>query len=226
IDDIARNNFIRDLECRELTIKGLQQMIGVSFTEQGITEEKNQRITTLCNTFGIRGDELGEAGMRLAKSQILKRLDEGKLPEKVQLDGVPIMFERNETAVWLFNGVSYYTIRTKTQYVGASQGFSFRVMKGVYYRVGSYKGEPIQTQYMSEEARGALIITNQNLYFWSPQKVLKMPLNKIISMQPYTDGIQVVRDGANARPQIFKIDDPPFACDAIARLHQMGEAKQ
>jgi hypothetical protein len=196
-------------------------MISAAFANQILTEEEDQRITGLCKIFGITANDLGDLGARFAKSQILKRLDEGKFPENVRVNDVPIVFEHNETVVWLFNDVNYYTLRKRTQYVGASHGVSIRVMKGVYYRVGGFKGEPIQTQYLADEGRGFLVLTSRNIYFWSPQKVLKLPLKKIISMQPYTDGIHIVRDAANAVPQTFKLDDPLFACDAIARLNQL-----
>ena len=95
---------------------------------------------------------------------------------------------------------------------------SVRIMKGVYYRAGMSMGQPIQTQYLSTEARGDLVITSRNVYFVSSSKSLKIPIKKIISVQAYSDGIQITRDGVSARPMIFILDDPWFASNAIVRL--------
>jgi hypothetical protein len=220
-EEIAHNNLISDKEIRELAITGLQKMITSASTHEAMSEEEDQRISGLCNTFNIQVNELGDSGMRFAKSQILRRLDEGKFPSGVHLTGIPINLERNERPIWLFNNVRYSTIRQRTRYVGASQGMSIRVMKGVYYRAGAFKGEPIRTEHLSEEGRGILVITSHNVYFWSPLKAFKIPLKKILAMQPYSNGIQLTRDGANAKPQLFDLDDPLFACDAIARLSHL-----
>jgi hypothetical protein len=219
--EIACNNFIAETELRQLAINGLQGMITTAFADGLLTVEEEKRIGSLCNAFEIPANELGDSGLRLAKSQILRQLDEGKFPEGIKIDGLPINLERGETPVWLFNGVSYHTIRKRTQYVGGSTGVSFRIMKGVYYRVGAFKGEPISTQYLSEEGVGIFLLTSRNVYFWSPQKAVKIPTKKILSVQPYSDGLQIMRDAANATPQFFKVDDPLFACDAIARLNQV-----
>jgi hypothetical protein len=221
-EEIAHKNLISDPEIRQLAITGLQNMITSASTHQAMSEEEDQRITGLCNTFNIQVNELGDPGMRFAKSQFLRRLDEGKFPTGVHLTGMPINLERNEQPIWLFNNVTYSTIRQRTQYVGASQGMSIRVMKGVYYRAGTFKGEPIRTEHLSKEGRGIFVITSHNVYFWSPMKAFKIPIKKIIAMQPYSNGIQLMRDAANAKPYFFDLDDPLFACDAIARLSHIN----
>jgi hypothetical protein len=50
---------------------------------------------------------------------------------------------------------------------------------------------------------------------------LKIPIKKILSVMPHSDGLQIMREGERATPQIFKLDDPAFAADAIARLNQL-----
>lgn len=221
IEEIARQRYVGLTELRQLEISGLQKMI--MFASSGgmeLTQEKEQRIVQLSNAFGITANELGDSGLRLAKTQILRRLDEGKYPENIQMGELPIIMEHDEKPIWLYNNVAYFKPRKKTRYVGGSQGISIRVMRGVYYRVGSYRGEPIQTQYLAEEGKGVLLLTSRNVYFWSPQKAIKLPIRKILAMQPYADGIQIMRDAANAVPNYFELDDPLFACDAISRLNR------
>jgi hypothetical protein len=220
-EEIARTHYVADAEFRALAIRGLVATIDKAFKEHGLSQHDDERIVGLCNSFGIDASELGPAGNRFAKAEILRRLDEGRLPSKIRVTNMPINLGRNESVIWLFNNMTYYTTRSRTQYVGGSSGVSIRGMKGLYYRVGSYHGHPIKTEYLSDEGHGIFVITNENVYFWSPRKAMRIPAKKIISIVPYSDGLQIMRDGANAAPHIFKLDDPAFAADAIARLNQL-----
>jgi hypothetical protein len=94
-------------------------------------------------------------------------------------------------------------------------------MKGVYYRVGAHAGERIETAYLSNEGNGTLFITDRALYFVSPTKTVKVPATKIASVRPYSDGLEITRDVATAKPQIFMVDDPWFAVNVITRLNQI-----
>jgi len=219
--EVARTHCVGDEEFRTLAIKGLVAAIDTAFKEHGLTEHDDQRIAGLCNEFGLAANDLGAAGIRFAKAEILRRLDDGKFPTGTKFTNVPINLEHNESMIWLFNNVTYYMVRNRTRYVGISQGISVRVMKGVYYRVGAFHGEPIKTQYLSDDGRGIFLIASHNVYFWSPRKAVKIPVKKILSVLPYSDGLQIMRDGERTTPQIFKLDDPAFAADAIARLNQL-----
>jgi len=220
-EEVARTHYVRDEEFRRLAIQGLVATLDRAFKEHGLDEHDDERIASLCNAFGIAANELGPSGMRFAKAEILRGLDEKKLPSKIHVDNMPINLEHNENVIWLFNNVNYYTERSRTQYVGGSSGMSIRVMKGVYYRIGAFHGHPIKTQFLSDEGRGIFVIASHNVYFWSPRKAVKIPAKKIISVVPYSDGLQIMRDGANAAPHIFMLDDPAFAADVIARLNQI-----
>jgi hypothetical protein len=48
-----------------------------------------------------------------------------------------------------------------------------------------------------------------------------LPIRKIISVQLYSDGIELHRDGISAKPHIFLVDDPAFVANVIAGLSQI-----
>jgi len=98
---------------------------------------------------------------------------------------------------------------------------SVRVMKGVYLRSSGYRGERIQTSELQSAGDGLLVVTNRNLFFYGSE-IAKTPLKKIVGVQPYTDGIGVFRDGQNAKPQFFKLDDPFFAANMISLANSLN----
>jgi hypothetical protein len=157
--DVARTHYVGSAEFRKLAIKGLVASINAAFKKHGLTEHDDQRIASLCNEFGIQGNELGPAGIRFAKAEMLQRLDEGKLSSGVHLANSPIKLEPDEKAIWLFNNVTYYTMRNRTEYVGASSGISVRLMKGVYYRGGRISRSPNQDRISFE--RGSRNFSNR-----------------------------------------------------------------
>lgn len=229
-ENLARSAFIRDEEFRHLVLLGFAALIDHALANDLPTDAEESRVGALINVFGLKVSDLtvSDAGFRFAKASILRQLGEGKLPSSLpRIEGHnPINLENGEVIIWVFKNTEYFTPRTRTQYVGASQGVSVRVMKGVYYRVGSFKGRPVQTQYLSNEGTGDFVITNRNIYFLSPLKVIKLPARKIVAVEPHSDGLSISRDGVNSKPAIFTLDDPWFATNAITRINQLDRLNE
>jgi hypothetical protein len=108
--------------------------------------------------------------------------------------------------------------KVKREFVGRSQGMSFRVMKGVYYRVGGFKGSPIETTQMVSIGRGMLVLTDKTIYYNCQQKSLKIPYKKLISIEPYSDGVGFQKDGASSKPFFLKGMDSWFTYNLITNL--------
>jgi hypothetical protein len=222
VEGVAHTHYVPPNELTLLAIAGIARMINKALADSVLTTEEDVRIGEVRDAFGLSVPQLGVAGDRLVKSEILRDLDSGRIPEGVRVEGgLPINFARGETVIWIFNGVEYHSIKSRTQYVGGSHGVSVRLMKGVYYRVGASRGEAVKTSELAFEASGDLVISSQNVYFVSPAKVIKLPVRKIVGLQAYSDAVQITRDGVNAKPQVFKLDDPWFAANAIARVNQL-----
>lgn len=183
-----------------------------------LTKEEEERLTELAEFFGADTQQLSkrDAFMKLVKAAVIRDLCEGKVPERLKLDGqLPVAMQKDEKLIWVFQNVRYFESRTRTHYVGGSQGMSFRVMKGVYYRVGAFRGDPVQTTANVHIDTGMLVVTNKHLTFVGPQKSVRLKHEKIISHTPYSDGIGVCRDAATAKPQMFVTDDGWFTYNVI-----------
>ena len=158
------------------------------------------------------------AYQRLIQSLILRDIQEGKDVEKRLIVGnLPILLGKKEQLLWVFKDVKGYEEKTGRKYVGGSSGVSMRVCKGVYYRVGASKGHSIEYQYQNDLGRGVFIITNKNLYFIGDKQV-KMGISKVLSYKPYSDGIELVKDGANPKPYTFVGFDSWFVVNAMQLL--------
>ena len=90
----------------------------------------------------------------------------GVIPRRTNVEGnLPINLQKNEEVVWVFPSCEYLEDTTRREYVGHSQGMSFRIMKGVYYRVGGFKGRPIDRTERVHIDTGIVGPTNEHIFF-------------------------------------------------------------
>lgn len=154
------------------------------------------------------------------KNCTLSKVLRGEIPQHT-ITNCPLNLETGEVILWVFNSVVLYQEVTKTQYVGGSRGFSIRIAKGLYYRTGSFKGEPITTTSLKPILGGDLIITNKNTYFYSIQKSIKHPHNKVIAYVPFEDAIGIQPSRANSKTQYIKGIDGRFAINLLSNLKNL-----
>jgi hypothetical protein len=218
---IAKNSLVASDQIRNALITGWEAAVE-RFLEDGIlTPEEETQLVTFKNRFGLEQNELDVRGAfsTILKSAILRDLLEGKLPERVEVAGMLLFnFHKLEKLVWLFQGVHYYEDKTRRQYVGRSHGVSIRIMKGVYYRTGSFRGHPIETTERAYIDSGILAITDKHLYFAGSSKSFRIPYTKIVSITPYSDGVTVQRDAMTAKPQTFLTHDGWFTYNLTMNL--------
>lgn len=94
---------------------------------------------------------------------------------------------------------------SKMEWVGGSQGFSFPIAHtGIRYRVGSYRGHPVQHEVLNRIDGGELVLTNLRLAFMGKLKLVSIPLDKIANLETYTDGVSVFQENKE-NPNVFLV---------------------
>ena len=153
----------------------------------------------------------------MVKGAVIRDLTEGVVPDRVNVHGqLPFNFLKSEKLIWVFQNVKYLEQRSQKRYVGGSQGVSIRVARGIYFRTSSFKGRPVVETETVEAGMGLLAVTNKHLYFGGGTgKSFRIRLDKIVSFEPYSDGIGIQRDAASAKPQIFKTGDGWFTYNLV-----------
>lgn len=224
IAEIEQTSFVPPTERKALLIRGWENSVE-QFLEDGIldtTEEK--RLVEFKERFALSQSELDRNGAltKTAKAAVLRDVLNGVIPQRISVDGnLPINLQKGEQIVWAFSGSKYLEDKTRRQLVGGSQGVSVRVMKGVYYRVGAFKGQAVEHTERVHIDTGWVVVTNKNIYFAGPRKSVRLPYAKIVSFEPFSDGIGVMRDTATAKPQIFVTGDGWFTYNLVTNLSQI-----
>jgi hypothetical protein len=115
----------------------------------------------------------------------------------------PLLLMKSEKLVHTAH-VEFHEERTKTLYVGGSDGVSIRIAKGVYYRTSGFKGERIQEHNMEIIDSGLFALTTKHIYFHGSRKSFRTRLDRVVAIEPFSDGIGIRKAGTTARPQIFR----------------------
>ena len=155
---------------------------------------------------------------KMQQASILRKIQNGQIPSQSNFT-IPIMLSSGEYIIWQYPNVTMYQEKITKEWVGRSSGWSYRVCKGVYYRTGSSKGHPIEHSSMESVGVGTLVLTNKNIIFYSPQKSSKVPYKKLIGVTPYSDGMELQKDGANAKRQMFQGFDSRFIMNLLSVIN-------
>lgn len=222
---IAATNHIMAIDMTGLYIKGFDNAVD-SFLDDGVLSlEEENKIEKFRTHYDFDQDILDKNGslQKMVKASILREILEGKIPAYPleNEDNLPFMLQKGEIVIWIFHNVDYYEQRTRTEFQGRSQGISIKIAKGLYYRTGAFKGHPVMIEEMKYLDKGLVALTNEHIYFASPMKSFKVPYDKIVTVNPYEDGVGIQKDGANAKPQVFKGLDGWFIYNLISNLNKL-----
>lgn len=224
IKKVASISFIDSESMRLLIAIGWEKAVDAAFEDDLLTEHEESSLSKMKDHFALSQQVLDRKGAysKLLKGAVLRDIMDGNLPQRMNVEGnLPFNLQKTEKIVWLFQNVNYYEEKSRTKYVGGSQGVSIRIAKGVYYRTGAFKGERVQTSETVHADSGLMGVTNKHIYFAGPLKRFRIAYNKIVSFEPFSDGIGVQRDAQTAKPQSFQTGDGWFTYNLITNLAQM-----
>ncbi|MDE2686673.1 MAG: hypothetical protein OXI16_04135 [Chloroflexota bacterium] len=159
--------------------------------------------------------------LRQTQENILTILNDEKLPDVdwSALGELPFRFQKTEHLIYVFLNVHYAEQRVKREIVGRSAGTSVRIMKGVSVRAGASRGTPVERDEIVDRGLGTMAVTNRHLYF-NGQRSFRIRSDKIISVQPVADGVEVTRDRVSALSEYFLVGerDANFAYELLQAI--------
>lgn len=225
IVEIEKTCFVPRTDTKVLLINAWESAVDQFLNDGILDKDEDDRLIELQKRFYLSQDELNNKGAftLVGKASILRDILNGELPQrKVLIDG-PLApnIQKGEQLIWAFPGSKYSEDKTKREFVGGSQGMSVRIMKGVYYNVGAFKGHAVEQTKLVDIDTGCVAITNKNIYFTGPQKSIRIPFKKIVTFQPFSDGIGVILDNATAKRLVFITGDGWFTYNLVTNLSGM-----
>ena len=77
------------------------------------------------------------------------------------------------------------------EYVGRTQGMSFRVMPGMYYRVGGIRGRSVSRSVTELDDRGVVGLSNRRMVFVGSARTHEIRYAVVAGVSAFADGFQV-----------------------------------
>lgn len=218
---VASQSFVRPEQIKDALLAGWDGAVEHFLSDGSLDIEEEKRLVAFAERHGFDQTDLDRKGTytRFVQGAVLRELLEGKTTRRFHMKcDISFNFQKSESVVWGFSNVKYFEDKTRTQYVGGSHGMSFRIAKGVYYRVGGFKGRPVESTERAHVDTGVLVITTKHIYFGGGKKSFRIRLDKIVSFTPFSNGIGVQRDAASAKPQVFQTGDGWFIYNVLTNL--------
>ncbi len=222
INAIIQSSYIDNNALQQVYCSVFDEAID-NYLNDGIIETKeNQTVARFMQFTGLPQAVLNanQSLEKVVQSKVLQDILQGKVPTpNIKILGdFPFLLGKGENLIWLFRNITLHQQKVQREYVGRTHGMSFRVMKGVYYRTGGFKGHPVETTIMQRIGTGSVCLTDKNLYFASPEKSLKIPYSKVLSIESYSNGIGLQKDGASDKPMFLEGINSWFTYNVMANL--------
>ena len=189
--------------------RGWGQAVDAAMDDHFLSNEEKRALNRYRGHYSLNASQLDRDGHStlFRMMNLLNALSEHELVPRFDRRAVrpPFNLMKSEELLWLFGGTDYFEQVTQREFRGGSLGVSFRVAKGVYIRPGAFRGRSVATSSMKHTDSGVLGITTKHIYFKGNSKSFRVRLEKIVSFDPYRDGLGIMRDTARAKPEIFRM---------------------
>lgn len=119
-----------------------------------------------------------------------------KIKNEISTNGLPILtvetlhLTKNEICHFV-GDASFCKIKRETVgYEGGSRGVSFRLAKGINFRIGNYQGHYIKSDY-AEKTNGTIYLTNKRIIFTALKNSSIIKYKDIINLNAYDNMLQI-----------------------------------
>ena len=208
----AANATISDSELEANLATGWTHALGAAIEDRILTTEEKRGLNQYRRHFGLSEYRLNREGNfdtfrmvvllgSITEGGAIPRYDRRAAREKY--GRLPFNLMKSEELLWVFTDVGYMEQVTSREFRGSSMGASFRVAKGVYVRPSSFSGRSVESKSMERTDDGMMGVTTKHIYFAGSSKRFRVRLEKIVSFEPYRDGLGIMRDTARAKPETF-----------------------
>jgi hypothetical protein len=166
-----------------------------------LTRQDEEELKKIQELLKIPDSEIVGSKRTLLRLRLLTEIQDGHLP----VQSAPgLGLQKNEVAHWSEPAGLIEERVVSKGYVGGSQGFSFRVMKGVTYRVGVSKGHLVTDTAQLKVSRGPFVVTSQRAVFQGNSKAFAFRLDKLLDVHMFADGVRLT--GPNGVPHTLEFD--------------------
>jgi hypothetical protein len=199
------NNKKEELGLTEEDIKQMKaEIYTVAFSaaksDRQITKEEEAELQSIQTYLGLADNEVHHDKKELARLRLLNEIQQGNMPLVTVAN---LVLQKGEKAYWIEPVIMAEEKVISRRYQGGSQGMSFRIMKGVSYRVGGHRGNITSETGVVAVSEGEMVITSKRVVFRGDKKSFATKLQNILDIQLFTNGFQFSENN-KSKPRLLK----------------------
>ena len=206
---------------RQLLAQAWEAAVDGALEDGVLTLDEEAALVRYLRHFALSAADVNANGAHtnMVKAAVVREVAAGILPQRQTISSpVPFNLMKSEQLVWTIDDVDYHEVAIRRERRGTSHGLSIRVAKGLYYRPGMFRSRVHEWEETVHVDTGLLGITSKHLYFHGQRKRFRIRYDRIVSFEPYNDGIGVMRDAQTAKPQSFRTGDGWFVYNLATNL--------
>lgn len=190
-----------ELGLTEFDVQGMKSEIftaafAAAKADTQVTKEEEEELVKIQKYLGLSDDEISLDKKELARLRLLNEIQNGNMPA-VSVSNV-VLF-KGETPYWVEPVDLIEEKVVRRHYSGGSRGMSFRVMKGVSYRVGGHRGTMTSETGLVVVSSGNMIITSKRIIMTGDRKSFAIKLNNLLNTELFTNAIYLSENGKSSQ---------------------------
>ncbi len=211
-------------QSRQLLIRAWEAAVEGSLEDGVFTLDEENALARYLNHFDLTPRDVNGNGAHtsLVQAAVIRDVANGIIPQRQQVEGnLPFNLMKSEQLVWVIDGVDYLETVTRRERRGTSHGVSIRVARGLYYRPSAFRSRAVEWEETQRLDCGLLGLTTKHIYFAGSRKRFRVRYDRIVTFEPYSDGLGIMRDAQTAKPQSFITGDGWFVYNLATNLAQL-----
>lgn len=166
------------------------QIIANYTSDRRVTDAEQNSLMHIGKRLGMSDSSLSHVSSHINYFTLLNTVETCSFDDLPATQSSGIILQRGEIDYINFDAMLLEERVVNRQVVGRSSGMSFRIMKGVSYRVGQSRGQILSQTGIVPISEGEFVVTNQRLIFSGDRKSVNAPLGKILDVDFFKDGLR------------------------------------
>lgn len=137
------------------------------------------------------------------------------------VNSVGIMLKNNEYPVLELNNITLQEPRAVRVSKGGYGGTSIRIAKGITLHTGGTRGQSESHDEIRNIDVGDLLITNKRVIFLGSNRTTNIDINKIVSIEDYSDGIKIQRSNKQKPEYFIGVNNNALTVNIEGREHNI-----
>jgi uncharacterized protein DUF2510 len=216
---LALEAYFTDQQMRELHEQAIRTSIELALADDVITTDEETQLVTVWDMLGNE-DFVAAVIEPYWSRMVIAKANNGRLDDIT--DRSDLLVKRGEIVHLEVPAAQLKEVALR-EFRGGYKGVSFRIAKGVTYRVGGGRGHSVVvgTELQTQDT-GHLSVTSKRAVFVGTRGTVEMPYSKLVGLQVYADAISMNLSNRKNAP-LFAVESPDMVAAVLNGAAQESE---